>query len=141
MTDDTPTEGSALVWIKVMAMKLATSHTADGMNEVGPVQIFEPVLVQIMSVGTTVEVVRRRILAALLITCILRPNQYTCNEELKRTYAVTFLVKHEGSDGPPSVSTVPCLTTNPNGGTTPSVLVLGPGNRASRHRHGRVSVG
>ena len=71
MTDDTPTEGSTLVWIEVMAVKLATSHTADRMDEIGPVEILEPVLVWIVSVGTTVEIVRRRILAALLITCIL----------------------------------------------------------------------
>ena len=141
MTDDTPTKSGTLIRVEVMAAKLAAGHTADSMDEVGPVEIFKPVLVRIVSVGLTVKVVRRRILAALLITCILRPNQYTCNEELKRTYAVTFFIKHEGSNGPPSVSTVPCLTTNPDSSTTPSVLVLGPGDGASGHRHGRVSGG
>ena len=71
MTDYAATEGSALVRIEVMATKFATGHPTDGMDEVGPVQILEPVLVRVVSVGTTIEVVGWRILPTLLVTCIL----------------------------------------------------------------------
>ena len=55
-----------------------------------------------------------------------------------RTYSVTLLVKHEGGDGPSGISMVPGLTTNLDGGTAPAVLILGPRNGASRHRHSEV---
>ena len=53
----------------------------------------------------------------------------------KGTYAVTFLIEHKGSNGPPGVGTVTCLATDTNSGTTPAVLVLGSRNGASGHRH------
>ena len=71
MTDDSTTEGSTLVGIKMMAAELMASHPADGMDEVPTEQIFEAVLIQVMSVGTAVELVCRRILPTLFITCIL----------------------------------------------------------------------
>ena len=71
MTNDATAESGALVWIEVVAAKLATGHPADGMDEVGPVKVFKPILVRIVGVGPTVEIVSRRIFAALLITCIL----------------------------------------------------------------------
>ena len=57
MTDNTTTEGSALVWVEMMASQLAMGHLTDGVNEVLMVKIFEPVLVRIMCVGTTVKLV------------------------------------------------------------------------------------
>ena len=72
MTDDTPTESRALVGIKVMATKLTTSDSADRVDEIGPIKIFKPVLVQVVGVGATVEVVSRRILPTFFVMCILR---------------------------------------------------------------------
>ena len=67
-----PTKCSALVGIEMVATEFTTSHTTDRMDKVGPVQVFEPVLIRIVCVGTTVEIVRRRILPTLLVTCVLR---------------------------------------------------------------------
>ena len=55
----------------MMTAELATSDPANRMDEIGPVEILEPVLIRVMSIGTTIEVVRRRILPTLLVTCIL----------------------------------------------------------------------
>ena len=72
MTDDPPTKSGTLVGIEMVAAEFMTSHTTDRVDKVGPVQVFEPVLVRIVCVRTTVEIVRRRILPTLLVTCILR---------------------------------------------------------------------
>ena len=69
--DNAATKGSTLVWVKVVAREFATSHTTDGMDKVVTVEIFEPILVRIVGVGTTVKVVRRRIFPTLLVTSIL----------------------------------------------------------------------
>ena len=74
MTDNAPTEGGALVWIKVVTTELTTSDPADRMNEVGPVEIFESILIRVMRVGAVVEVVGRRVLPTFLVTCILWSN-------------------------------------------------------------------
>ena len=71
MSNNAPTEGSSLIGVEVMPAEFAASHPTDGVDEVGPVKIFEPVLVRIMGVGSAVEVIGRRILTAFLITCIL----------------------------------------------------------------------
>ena len=64
-------ERGALVGIEMMTGQLATGHTTNGVDEITTVKIFEPVLVRIVGVGTTVEVVRWRILPTFLVTCIL----------------------------------------------------------------------
>ena len=46
-----------LVWVEMMASQLAMGHLTDGVNEVLMVKIFEPVLIRIMCVGTTVKLV------------------------------------------------------------------------------------
>ena len=71
MADYSTTESGALVWIKMVTTELATSDPADRVNEVGPVEVFKPVLVRVVGVGATIEVVGRRILPTLLVTCIL----------------------------------------------------------------------
>ena len=71
MTNDATTESGALIGIEMMTTKLGTSDPTNGVDEVGPVKIFEPVLVRVMGVGSAVEVIGRRILTAFLITCIL----------------------------------------------------------------------
>ena len=57
----------------MMAAELTTSDPTDRMNEVGPVEVLKAVLVRVMSVGTAIEVIRRRVLPTLFVTCILRP--------------------------------------------------------------------
>ena len=63
--------------------------------------------------------------------------KHTCNNELARTYSITFLVEHERSNSPPCVGAVPGLTADTDGGTAPSVLILSSGDGTGRHRHGR----
>ena len=74
MTNYTATKCGALIGIEVMAAEFATSHPTDGMDEVGPVEVFEPVLIGIVGVGSAVEIIGRRIFPTLLVTCILWPN-------------------------------------------------------------------
>ena len=76
MTDNTATEGSTLVWVETM-----TSHPTDGVDEVPTVQVFEPILVGVMCVGTSIELMSRRILDPVLVTSILGGRQDTCSNE------------------------------------------------------------
>ena len=55
VTDYAATKGGALVWVKSMTCQLAACHPADGVDKVPTVQVFKPVLVRIMHIGTTVE--------------------------------------------------------------------------------------
>ena len=71
MTDDTSTKGGALVRIKVVATEFTPSDPTYRVNEIGPVQIFEPVLIRVMGVRTTIKVVSRRIFPAFLVSSIL----------------------------------------------------------------------
>ena len=71
MTDDTATEGGMLVRVEVMTAEFVAGHTTNRVNEVGAVQIFEPILIRVVGVGTTIEVVGRRVLPTFLVTCIL----------------------------------------------------------------------
>ena len=59
--------------------------------------------------------------------------------DTRKTYTVSLLVEHEGGDLPSGVGTSSGLSTNANGGTTSTKLILGSGDGASGHRHGRVS--
>ena len=71
MTDHATTERGALIRIEVMTTEFATSDPTDRMDKVGPIEIFEPVLIRVVSVGAAVEVIGRGILSTLLVTCIL----------------------------------------------------------------------
>ena len=71
MSNDASMEGGPLIGIQVMTAELATSHAADRMDEVRAVKVFKPVLVQVVGVGTMIEVVSRRVLPTLFVTCIL----------------------------------------------------------------------
>ena len=83
MTNNTATEGSALIWVEMVAAQLAASHATDGMNEVATEEIFEPILVRVMRIGTTIEVHRQRVLPTLLITSVLWSIQYMNNKRTK----------------------------------------------------------
>ena len=69
--DNATMKGGALVGIKMVASEFATSHATNGVDKVAVVKVFEPILIQIVSVGATVEVHRWRILPTLLITGVL----------------------------------------------------------------------
>ena len=125
----------------MVATELTTSDATDRVDEVVAVEVFEPVLIRVMGIGTAVELVRRRIFAALLVTSILRTGQPIYNITLGETYAISFLVEHEGSNGPPGIGAVPGLTADTNSGAAPAVLVLSTRDGASGHRHVRVSGG
>ena len=71
MSYNTTTESRALIRVEVMAAKFSTSNPTYGVDEVGAVQIFEPVLIRVMGVGAAVEVIGRRVLPTFLVTCIL----------------------------------------------------------------------
>ena len=58
----------------MVTAKLATSYAADRMDEVGPVEVFKPVLVWVVGVRTTIEIVGRRVFPTFLVTCILWSN-------------------------------------------------------------------
>ena len=54
-----------------MAAELATSYPTNRVDEVGAIKIFEPILIQVVGVGATIEIIGRRILPTFLVTCIL----------------------------------------------------------------------
>ena len=125
-----------------MTGEFVTSHTTNGVDEVAAVEVLEPVLIRVMGVGTTIEVVRRRIFMAFLITCILKDSISTCaTMDKKGTYTITLLVEHEGSDSPSGVGAVAGLATNADCSMAPAVLILGAGDGTRGHQHGRVSGG
>ena len=71
VTDDPMLEHSALVKIQMMAHQLAMCHPTDGVDEVATVEIFKPVLVQVMGIGTTIKVMCRRVFDSILIASVL----------------------------------------------------------------------
>ena len=83
MTDNPPTKGGTLVRIKMVTREFATGHTTDGVDEVAAVEIFKPVLIRVMGVGTTVEVVRRRVFPSFLVTGVLQTKSVHGNDELE----------------------------------------------------------
>ena len=52
---------------------------------------------------------------------------------------VTFFIKHEGGDGTTGVGTVTSLASDTNSGAASAILILGPRNSTSGHRHDEVS--
>ena len=60
-----------LIGIQTMMGKFTISHTTNGMDEIATVKVFEPILIQIMGVGPTIEVQSGRVFDPVLITSIL----------------------------------------------------------------------
>ena len=69
---DTATESSTLIRIEVVPSQLMTHHPTDGMDEISTIEIFEPVLIRVVGVGSTVEIGHRRVFYPVLITSILQ---------------------------------------------------------------------
>ena len=65
------TKGGVLIRVKVVVSQLAMSHLADRMDEIPTVQVFEPIFVRIVRIGSTIELMGRRVLNPLLIMSIL----------------------------------------------------------------------
>ena len=126
-----------MIWVKMVTGELATGHTTDGVDEVATVEIFEPVLVQIVCIGVTIEIHCRRIFPTFLVTGILRLISTCATTNSSGTYTVPFLVEHERGDGTTGVGAIAGLTTNTDRGTTPAILILGARNGAGGHRHDR----
>ena len=55
----------------MMTTEFTTGHAANGVDKVSAIKILEPVLVRVMSVGTMIEVIRRRVFTTFLVTSIL----------------------------------------------------------------------
>ena len=66
-----------MVRVKLVMSQLVVSHLTDGMDEISTVEIFEPVLIWVVSIGPTMEVGRGRVLNPVLITSILKYSQLT----------------------------------------------------------------
>ena len=65
------TKGGVLIRVKVVVSQLVMSHLADCMDEIPTVQVFEPIFVRIVRIGSTIELMGRRVLNPLLIMSIL----------------------------------------------------------------------
>ena len=52
--DDPTTEHGALIGVQMMTSQFAVHHLTDRMDEVSLIEIFEPVLIWVMGIGTTV---------------------------------------------------------------------------------------
>ena len=67
-------ECGTLIRVKLVTSQLTTSHPTDGMDEVSAIEIFEPVLIQVVGVGPTMEVDGGGVLNPVLIMSILGNN-------------------------------------------------------------------
>ena len=50
------TKGSTLIGVKLVMCQLTMSDSADGMDEISMVEIFEPILIWVVGIGTAMEV-------------------------------------------------------------------------------------
>ena len=64
-----------------MMSQLVACHLTNSMDEIPMVQIFEPILVRIVSVETAVELMSRRVFNPVFVMSILGGYQYTCNSK------------------------------------------------------------
>ena len=55
----------------LIRIELVTSHPTDGVDEVPMVEIFEPVLIQVVGVGPMMEVGSRRVLNPVFVRATL----------------------------------------------------------------------
>ena len=133
--NDTAAKGSMLIQIKSVTSKFATCYLTDGVDKITTVEVLETVLVQVMSIGSVIEIHRRGILNPVLVTSVLWNIQCTCNDGLRRTYAVLFLVEHERGNGLTGIGTVAGLTVNMNGSSANTELVLSARDGTRRRRH------
>ena len=71
MSNDASTKGGTLIRIEVVTTELAAGHTTNRMDKVRTVKVFEPVLIRVVGVGPMIEIIGRRVLPTLFVTCIL----------------------------------------------------------------------
>ena len=67
-----------------MMSQLAAHHPTNRVDEIPTVQVFEPILIRIVGVGTAVELVGRRVFNPVFIMSILGTCQNTCNDGDRR---------------------------------------------------------
>ena len=73
-----------LIRVQVMTRQLATHHPTDGVDKITMIEVLKPILVRIMGIGTTIEVVSRRVFDSVLVASILQKCQNMCNGKDKR---------------------------------------------------------
>ena len=135
MTDYTATESGTLIWVESVTGEFAAGHPTNSMNEVAAVEVFKSVSIWIVGIGTTIEIMSRRVFDPILVTGVLLQDQNTCNNEDKQTYSVFLLVVHERSNSAAGIGTVTSLTTNTDGSTTNTEMVDSAGDGMRRGRH------
>ena len=72
MVNNTELECGMLIGIEPVMQQFATCHPTDGMDEILTVQVVEPILIGIMSIGPPVEIMSGRVFYTILIMSILR---------------------------------------------------------------------
>ena len=118
-----------------MTSQLATCHPTNRVNEVPMVQVFEPILVGIVGVGTMIKVVSQRVFNPIFIMSIPGRRSNTCYNEPGRTYTILLLVEHERSNGPTSIGAGPSLPTNADSSMAYAEVVGGSRDGAEGGRH------
>ena len=88
-----------------------------------------------MRIGTTIELMSRRVLNPVLVTSILGRTSNTCNNEQGRTYTILLLIEHEGSDSPTLVGAGTSLSADTNGSMANAEVIGGTGNGVEGRRH------
>ena len=99
------------------------------------VEILEPVLIWVVSVGPMIEVVSRGILHSIFIVGILQKESEHMEQWRQRTYSVFLLIIHERSNGPTLVGTGSGLSTNTNSSTANAEMVSGARDSTEGRRH------
>ena len=115
--------------------QLVACHSTDSVDEILMVQVFEPILVRIVHVGTTVELMSRGILNPILVTSILGEYQDMCNNEGPGTYSVLLFIEHKGSNSPTLIGTGSSLSMNMDGSMANAEMVGSTRDGAEGRRH------
>ena len=71
MTDDATMEHSVLIGVKMMMSQFAAYHPTNGVDEVLAIEIFKPVLIQVMGIRMMIKVVHQGVFNAVLVASIL----------------------------------------------------------------------
>ena len=101
------------------------------------VKDFEPVMIQVVSVGVTIKVVRRGVLDTVLITSILQGYQNMWNSEDKGTHLILLFIEHKRGNSLTSVGMGSSLPTNADSSTADAEVVNSARNGTRRRRHCR----
>ena len=65
------TEHNVLIGVKMMMSQFAACHLTNGVDEVSAIEIFKPILIQVMGIRMMIKVVHRGVFNAVLVASIL----------------------------------------------------------------------